>query len=137
MTHSSSVRHLGRAALLCLTAGYVDAFGYVRLDGFFACNQTGNTVLLAIAAVQGEWRRAGVYLAALGAFFAGALAVRLAWRLAALPAPSLLAVAALLVVAGFLPVTTAWLPALLAFAMGMQGASLSRFGAAGLQTVVV
>jgi uncharacterized membrane protein YoaK (UPF0700 family) len=37
-----------QAALLAAIAGYVDAVGFLRYQGF-ACQITGNTVLLALA----------------------------------------------------------------------------------------
>ncbi|MFO1062072.1 MAG: DUF1275 family protein [Dongiaceae bacterium] len=133
-----------RAVLLCLAAGYADAFGYLRLGGIFTANMTGNSVLLAIAAARGEAGQAAACGLVLAAFLAGALlAVLLRRRLADRRAPALLlaalllAAAALLLLAG-LPAWPGWLlAAALALAMGLQGASLGRFAGTALQTVVV
>ena len=127
-----------RAALLCLAAGYVDAYGYVDLGGVFAANMTGNTVLLGIAAARGDWARIPPYALTLGAFFLGAMAAS-ALKRAILdrPFPPLLVAAALLAVAERLGLGGDLVLLVLAFAMGLQGASLNRFGGTALQTVVI
>jgi uncharacterized membrane protein YoaK (UPF0700 family) len=133
-----------RAILLCLAAGYADAFGYLRLGGIFTANMTGNSVLLAIAAARRDAGQAAACGLVLAAFLAGALLAALLRRQlvdrrapALLLAALLLAAAALLPLAG-LPAWPGWLLAAgLALAMGLQGASLGRFGGTALQTVVV
>lgn len=126
-----------RAALLCLAAGYVDAYGYVDLGGVFAANMTGNTVLLGIAAARGEWARILPYALTLGAFFLGAMAASAMKRGFDRPYPPLLAAAALIAVVDRLGLTPDLVLLLLAFAMALQGASLNRFGKTNLQTVVI
>ncbi len=128
---------LRRAALLCLAAGYVDAYGYVDLGGVFAANMTGNTVLLGIAAARGEWARIPPYALTLGAFFAGAMAASVLKRAFDRAFPPLLLAAALLAISERLELTGDLELLLLAVAMGMQGASINRFGRTGLQTVVI
>jgi uncharacterized membrane protein YoaK (UPF0700 family) len=130
-------RALLRAAGLCFVAGYVDAIGYLQLGGVFAANMTGNSVLIAIAALQGEWKRVASYALTLAVFFLGAVAgalLRHASRREALP---LFAAAALLLIDAVVSFGTPIRLALLAATMGLQGASVSRFGSTTLQTVVV
>jgi len=126
-----------RAALLCLTAGYVDAYGYVDLGGVFAANMTGNTVLLGIALARGDWVRLPPYALTLAAFFLGAMAASVLKRAFTRVFLPLLLAAALLAAAERLGLTGDLELLLLAFAMGLQGASLTRFGTTSLQTVVV
>ena len=128
---------LRRAALLCLAAGYVDAYGYVDLGGVFAANMTGNTVLLGIAAARGEWARIPPYALTLGAFFAGAMATSALKRAFDRAFPPLLLAAALLAATERVGLGGDLELLLLAFAMGLQGASLNRFGTTSLQTVVI
>ena len=64
---------LGLAALLALAGGLLDAYTYLCRGGVFANAQTGNMVLLAIRAAEGNWRGAGHYLVPVAAFAAGVL----------------------------------------------------------------
>ena len=64
---------LGLAALLALAGGLLDAYTYLCRGGVFANAQTGNMVLLAIRAAEGDWRGAGHYLVPVAAFAAGVL----------------------------------------------------------------
>ena len=130
-------RPQARAGVLCGVAGYVDAFGYIALGHVFAANMTGNTVLLAIAAVRGELPLATNYILTLAAFLIGAVlaaTVKRAHGKAYLP---LVLAAAAIVAIPATPVDRMAPLALLAVAMGLQGASLSVFGAISLHTVVV
>ena len=128
---------LRRAALLCLAAGYVDAYGYVDLGGVFAANMTGNTVLLGISATRSQWAHSLPYALTLAAFFLGAMATAGLKRFLDRPHAALLAAAVLLVIAGQLGLRGDLALPLLAFAMGLQGAAINRFGGIPLQTVVV
>ena len=92
-----------RATILTLIAGIADAVGYITMGGVFAANMTGNTVLAGIAAAQRHYTDAWQHLAPLLAFFVGAMLSRLLLRLWHKPNVCLLAEAALLAVAGFLP----------------------------------
>ncbi len=137
MSDGVSPRILARAGGLCLVAGYVDAIGYTTLGGVFAANMTGNTVLLAIAAGQGNGARVALYAATLAAFLAGAVAAAVLRRTTGQPTAALLAAAALLLAAALATLQPLPALALVAVAMGLQGAAVTRFGAAGMQTVVV
>jgi uncharacterized membrane protein YoaK (UPF0700 family) len=131
------VRSVSRVSLLCFVAGYVDAFGYIVLDRVFAANMTGNTVLLAIAAAKGELVLMRAYILTLAAFFLAAVAGAILRRLSGRAYLTLILAAGLLFVASVAEADRTWTLAFLAAAMGLQGASISRFGPAGLQTVVV
>jgi uncharacterized membrane protein YoaK (UPF0700 family) len=126
-----------RAVGLCLVAGYVDALGYIGLGAVFAANMTGNSVLFAIAAAQGEWQRAARYGFTLAVFFAGAVIASVLRRRSGRPILPLLTGALLLLVAAFAPFEPMLELGLLALAMGFQGAAINRFGPANLQTIVV
>jgi uncharacterized membrane protein YoaK (UPF0700 family) len=130
-------RLFARAAGLCLVAGFVDAIGYTELGGVFAANMTGNSVLLAIAAVHGEGARTAVYGFTLASFLVGALVAATLRRTTGKPTVGLGAAVALLVVAAVTSMGHTERLALLALTMGLQGASISRFGAYNLHTVVV
>ncbi|MDT0462975.1 YoaK family protein [Streptomyces gibsoniae] len=64
--------HLG--ALLALTGGALDAYGFIRY-GVFTNAQTGNFVLLAISAARGRWQHALRYAPPILAFVGGVLTV--------------------------------------------------------------
>jgi uncharacterized membrane protein YoaK (UPF0700 family) len=75
--------------LLTATAGWVDAVGFVRLQGFYPSFMSGNTTRLGIALSEEHWNLVIIAAAVLALFFVGsfcggltaALAGR--WRLAA------------------------------------------------------
>ncbi len=60
-------------ALLMMAAGMFGAFTYTIRGGIFCNAQTGNCVLLAIAAAQGNWRGALYYLIPISAYLMGAV----------------------------------------------------------------
>lgn len=124
-----------RAGLLCGIAGFVDAVGYVDLGGVFAANMTGNTVLLAMSVAHGAWANTLVYVITLGSFSAG---VAFAYLLEAkhLRVPLLLEALLITLVAILAPSKTVSL-IMLAGAMGLQAASMTRFGTVTISTVVV
>lgn len=124
-----------RAGLLCGIAGFVDAVGYVDLGGVFAANMTGNTVLLAMSAAHGKWANTLIYVITLTSFSAG---VAVAYLLEAkhLRVPLLLEALLITVVALVAPGKTVAL-IMLAGAMGLQAASMTRFGTVTISTVVV
>ena len=128
---------LRRAAILCLVAGFVDAYGYMALEHVFTANMTGNTVLLGISAAEGDGGRVATYGATLIAFFGGALLASLVIRQFGKRPLVLLAVALVLGGTPLLSLGHREELLLLTFAMGMQGAALSRFGSTNLNTVVV
>lgn len=59
---------------LAVVGGFLDAYTYFTRGGVFANAQTGNMVLLSIAAARGEWFRAGQYLIPILAFTLGVMA---------------------------------------------------------------
>lgn len=124
-----------RAGLLCGIAGFVDAVGYVDLGGVFAANMTGNTVMLAMSAAHGDWANTLIYVVTLASFSAG---VAVAYLLEAEHLRVPLLIEALLITAVALVApgkTTALI--MLAGAMGLQAASMTRFGTVTISTVVV
>ena len=98
---------------ICLAAagGFLDAYTYTLRGGVFANAQTGNLVLLALRAAQGDWQGAFYYVIPVLAFFCGILLTEtiklrtsdrhfLLWQHF-----SLLVEMALLAVVGFLPLS--------------------------------
>ncbi|CAH2715345.1 hypothetical protein BACCIP111895_02529 [Neobacillus rhizosphaerae] len=67
---SNSVR-LG--VLLALVGGFLDAYTFISRDGVFANAQTGNIVLFAVRAANGEWVGALNYIPPVLAFILGVL----------------------------------------------------------------
>lgn len=59
------------ALALTWAAGFVDALGYLLLNGIYAGNMSGNTVLIGVHAVDGDWRSASLHAATVGAFLVG------------------------------------------------------------------
>lgn len=62
------------AGLLAVAGGFLDAYTYLCRGGVFANAQTGNMVLLAVRAAEGDWRAAASCLVPIGAFVLGVLA---------------------------------------------------------------
>jgi uncharacterized membrane protein YoaK (UPF0700 family) len=137
MSEGSAKRILVRGTSLCLVAGYADAIGYTTLGGVFAANMTGNTVLFAIALGRGEVARAENYIFTLASFLVGAVFASILRRASGSAVAALLGAAALLAVAAFAGLAPLPSLSLIAMAMGLQGAAITRFGASGMQTVVV
>jgi uncharacterized membrane protein YoaK (UPF0700 family) len=126
-----------RLGLLCGIAGYVDGWGYTQIGRVFAANMTGNTVLFGIALAEADWRRALTYATTLLAFFfAGIVAslIRRALRRSDIILYGAVAFLLLALVPREAPETVL---ALLAVAMGFQGAAVQRFGRVTISTVVV
>jgi uncharacterized membrane protein YoaK (UPF0700 family) len=44
------------AVLLTLTAGYVDAVGFLRLHGIYVANMSGNSIAIGLHSALGDWR---------------------------------------------------------------------------------
>ncbi|WP_251096517.1 YoaK family protein [Streptomyces sp. Caat 7-52] len=59
--------------LLAMVGGGLDAYTFISRGGVFASAQTGNVVLLAVAAAQQHWWQAVGHLPAILAFLAGVL----------------------------------------------------------------
>jgi uncharacterized membrane protein YoaK (UPF0700 family)/uncharacterized protein YndB with AHSA1/START domain len=134
--------------LLALTAvaAAADAVTYLSLDKVFPANMTGNTVLLAVGVAGLEKAKTLHCLVALGGFVAGALvaglfSAGLPWR-PALRRGTALEVAVLGAAFGWWlsladPTAAAYgLIPLVAFAMGVQSATISRLGV-GVSTTYI
>jgi len=137
MANQLAPRLFLRAALLCLIAGYVDILGYIELGGVFAANMTGNSVLLVLAMARGEGFRVVSYVATLAAFLGGAIIASLLRRATRRPLLPLVAAAALVLLDALVSAPPLAQLVILATAMGLQGAAITRFGPTSLQTVVV
>ncbi|AJK49171.1 YoaK family protein [Burkholderia plantarii] len=130
-----------RVVALTTVCGFVEVIGFRDAGGIYPAIMTGNTVQLGWSLAQGAGARFALLAFAIGAFFVGCLAASLIRRHLKRPALELCIMAALLVAADFVrghpalrvPVE---LP-VLALALGMQGETVSRFGAVSLQTLVV
>ncbi|MCE4048140.1 MULTISPECIES: YoaK family protein [Bacillaceae] len=59
--------------ILAIVGGFLDAYTFVSRDGVFANAQTGNMVLLAVKAANGEWKGALLYIPPIIAFILGVL----------------------------------------------------------------
>jgi uncharacterized membrane protein YoaK (UPF0700 family) len=130
-----------RVLSLGLVAGYVDALGFLDLNGIYTAAMTGNTVQLGIAFVREQWPHFAVVAATLGAFFCGALFSSFIRRRLPHPALELLIMAPLVLVAQavrlYVPNPIAIELPLLAVVMAMQGETISRVGGMPIQTIVV
>lgn len=63
--------HIG--ALLAIVGGFLDSYTFILRGGVFANAQTGNIMLLAIYAADGQVRRASYFIVPILAFAAGVL----------------------------------------------------------------
>jgi uncharacterized membrane protein YoaK (UPF0700 family) len=106
-----------------LVAGFADGDAFLRWHQF-AANMTGNTVLLGIAAVNGNTAGALDSLMTIAAFVAGCAAASLLEGSRATP---LLVEAALLCAASFAQMHR-WQLALVAAAMGIQNTTIAALG---------
>jgi uncharacterized membrane protein YoaK (UPF0700 family) len=68
---SSNSVYLG--VMLALVGGFLDAYTFISRDGVFANAQTGNIVLLAIDAANGDWENCFIYIPPILAFFLGVM----------------------------------------------------------------
>ncbi|MFM0323033.1 YoaK family protein [Caballeronia glebae] len=130
-----------RVVALTTVCGFVEVIGYKDVGGIYPAIMTGNTVQLGWSLAQGAWSRFALLAFAIGAFFIGCMIASLIRRHLKRPPLELCIMAVLLVVAGIVRGDPALrvsveLP-LLALALGMQGETISRFGAVSLQTLVV
>lgn len=119
--------------LLTVIAGWVDAQGFLALNGIFVSFMTGNTTLLGVALAPGDFARAGpialviglfVFGAFSGAFVHGAAGGRGMAAVLGVTAVALAVALALTIAEGL---TTAG-AVLLAFAMGVQNAAAVSAG---------
>ncbi|TNM62394.1 DUF1275 domain-containing protein [Streptomyces sp. NP160] len=123
---------LAVASLLAATGGFLDAYTYLARGGVLAAAQTGNVVLLAVAAAGGDVVRALGHVPSLLAFLAGVLLTEVVggprWRrLLRRPVRAVLLLqVAVLVAVGFVPgapagtTATSVASAGVAFAAAMQ-----------------
>ncbi len=130
-------RHVVQATLLTIVAGMADAVGFITMGGVFAANMTGNTVLAGIAVAERDYLGAWHHAAPLLAFFLGAMLSCLLLRLLRGPAASLLLEAVLIAGVGFLGIGPEMAVLIVALAMGLQAAAITRFGGVAVSTVVV
>lgn len=128
------------AVVLTCTAGYVDAVAYLRLGHIYVANMSGNSVSLGIHSVRRDWFGMARYVLPLLGFVAGALTSRMLvaftvareWRSVA--APSIAGEACALAAAAVLPAGGVFF---VAWAMGVQAATLSRFNGVTVYTCFV
>jgi uncharacterized membrane protein YoaK (UPF0700 family) len=137
------------ALALTFTAGYVDIIGYLGIYKLFTANMTGNTVHLARNLSQGHWGDAAIAAYVLMAFVAGSVAGRLIveigarHRIRSIASLTLFLEAALIAIVVTLSLhakVNAGLPPmllLLAAAMGLQTATLTRIGPLTVHTTFV
>jgi len=134
------------AITLTAVAGYVDAVGYLVLAHVFTANMSGNTVAVGQAMVTGDWslfvRRGSV----IPLFVVGALISRITIDAArrrsirSVEAFLFLGEAALLAafwIAGSAGAPFVVLIGLAGLAMGMQNATITKFGALNVRTTHV
>jgi uncharacterized membrane protein YoaK (UPF0700 family) len=133
-TSSGFLPPMVQAGLLIMIAGYADAIGFLQFRAF-AGQMTGNTILLAISLVQSSWSEAGFYVAVIACFLVGVVIAGGLVRFGTAPAVALCFAAIALAACAF--ATDHWGALLLAFAMGTQNATVTRFGAATLNTVFI
>jgi len=120
------------APYLALIAGWTDAIGYLQGHAF-AANMTGNTVLLGISLAAAQWRAAGWRAAIIAAYCLGLLTARLMVEARRGAVAAMLPAAVLIGYCAFAQVMPRDL-LLLAVALGLQNASMTRFGGTRMNT---
>lgn len=138
---SGLATQLIRVVLLTVACGFIEVIGYQDANRIYPAIMTGNTVQLGSSLAQGHWAQFALLAYAIGAFFVGCIVASLIKRHLRHPPLELVIMAGLLVVVGFVRLDPALripleLP-LLAFALAMQGETISSFGGVSLQTLVV
>ena len=133
------------AALLTWIAGFVDAVGFVSLGGIYTANMSGNSVAIGIRTAAQNWPEMLHRLWPVAVYVAGLLLCRLLLEFGArqqiraiasvafagevaLLVPACLASSAQAAAAAYLYI------ALLALAMGIQNAALTRFSSLTVHT---
>jgi uncharacterized membrane protein YoaK (UPF0700 family) len=151
LEHLSGARRIKAVVALFLTfaAGYVDIVGFIRIAHTFTAHMTGNTIHLAHRLAGNEWHKADLALAALLAFVAGSVIGRCIIEAGARRgfrriASFALALECILII---VPIGLTWssVPSgvtldiiiLLAAAMGLQTATLTRIGPLTIHTTFV
>jgi len=143
------------ALVLTFAAGTVDIVGYLAIFHLFAANMTGNTVHVGHYLVIGEWREAAKAGSIICSFVAGSILARSfieigsRKRLRSVASFALFIEAVLILSVVWLgPVNQAhaeslslwamcWMLSLLALAMGLQTATLTRIGPLTIHTTFV
>lgn len=143
------------ALLLTFTAGIVDIVGYIIVYHVFVAHMTGTTVHLGNKLAIGDWGEAAKSGAAIGSFVMGSIVGRVAiergsrMRKRRVGTVTLLAEAALVAVFVWIEgpggsanpqrtlASICGLLAILAFAMGLQTATLTRIGPLTIHTTFV
>ena len=122
-----------QGCVLAIVAGYADAVGFLTF-GAFAGAMTGNTVLLGIALAAADFGAAGQSAIIIAAFLVGvAVSAVLVRRV---PLVAVFGIEAVAIVAAAL-IAPVFAAPVLAFAMGLQNATMTRFAGASLNTVVL
>jgi uncharacterized membrane protein YoaK (UPF0700 family) len=129
--HPSSDNTAWQAAILAIVAGYADAVGFLAF-GAFAGAMTGNTVLLGIALAGMDFDAAAESAIIIASFLVGVAASAVLGR--RLPLAAIFAIEAVAIVVAALVGPLVAAPAL-AFAMGLQNATMTRFAGTSLNTV--
>lgn len=131
--------------LLTLVVGFTEMVGFLDIGQIFPGIMTGNTVQLGASFAAGHWARFSLLAFAILLFFVGCMLASAIKRTMRDPLKEYLLMALLLVLASIAREYTAagslWrylleMP-LLAFAIGIQGETLAKFGGVSLQTIVV
>ena len=130
-----------RVVMLTTVCGFVEVIGYSDVGNIYPAIMTGNTVQLGWSLANAQWARFGLLAYAIGAFFVGCMISSVIRRHLQRPPLELAFMAALLLIASVVRMHPALRVAvelpMLALALGMQGETVSRFGAVSLQTLVV
>ena len=129
--HPSSDNTAWQASILVIVAGYADAVGFLAF-GAFAGAMTGNTVLLGIALAGMDFNAAAQSAIIIASFLVGVACKR--------PPGRRLPLAAIFASRRSRSSPRRWSRPLvaapvLAFAMGLQNATMTRFSGANLNTV--
>jgi uncharacterized membrane protein YoaK (UPF0700 family) len=119
-----------QASILVIVAGYADAVGFLTF-GAFAGAMTGNTVLLGIALAGAKFGDAAQSAVIIASFAIGVAASAVFGR--KLPLAMTFATEAVAIVVAALVAPPVAAP-VLAFAMGLQNATMTRFAGANLNT---
>lgn len=120
-----------QACILAIVAGYADAIGFLTF-GAFAGAMTGNTVLLGIALAGAQFADAVQSAIIIVSFLVGVAAS--AVLDSKLPLVGILAIEAVAIVGAAL-IAPHFAAPVLAFAMGLQNATMTRFSGTSLNTV--
>jgi uncharacterized membrane protein YoaK (UPF0700 family) len=132
---------LRRVVALAGVAGYVEVIGFMDFGGIYPAIMTGNTVQLGLTVAHAQWARFALIGFAVGMFFLGGIIASLIKVHLKRPPVELLLMAVLLCIASVVrmhsPNRLPFELPLLAFALAMQGETVSRFGGISLQTIVV